>query len=74
MIDVIGLMFSTFKIEDWFNTSHEEREKVGELGRQYTYLDEVDDYENMCGRFIKKDMDKRFKVWKPRKRYEVKKV
>jgi len=61
-------------IEDWFNTPHEEREKVGELGRQYAHLEEVGfTAENMCGRFIK-DMDKAFKVWKPRKRYEVKKV
>jgi hypothetical protein len=62
------------KIEDWFNTSHEEREKVGELGRQYAHLKEVGfTAENMCGRFIK-DMDKAFKVWKPRKRYEIKGV
>ena len=61
-------------IEDWFNTPHEERERVGELGRQYTYLDEVGfTAENMCGRFIK-DMDKAFKNWKPRKRYEIKGV
>ena len=61
-------------IEDWFNTSHEERERVGELGRQYAHLEEVGfTAENMCGRFIK-DMDKAFKVWKPRKRYEIKGV
>ena len=58
-------------IEDWFNTPHEEREKFGELGRQYAYLDEVGfTAENMCGRFMK-DMDKAFDVWKPRKRYEI---
>ena len=62
------------KIEDWFNTPHEEREKVGELGRQYAHLEEVGfTAENMCGRFIK-DMDKAFKNWKPRKRYEIKGV
>ncbi len=49
----------------------EERERVGELGRQYAYLDEVGfTAENMCGRFMK-DMDKAFKVWTPRKRYEI---
>ena len=58
-------------IEDWFNTSTEERERVGELGRQYTYENEVGfTAENMCGRFMK-DMDKAFKVWIPRKRYEI---
>jgi len=58
-------------IEDWFNTPAEERERVGELGRQYAYLDEVGfTAENMCGRFMK-DMDKAFKVWTPRKRYEI---
>ena len=62
------------RIEDWFNTPHEEREKVGELGRQYALLDEVGfTAKNMCGRFIK-DMDKAFKNWKPRKRYEIKGV
>ena len=62
------------RIEDWFNTPHEEREKAGELGRQYALLDEVGfTAKNMCGRFIK-DMDKAFKKWKPRKRYEVKKI
>ena len=61
-------------IEDWFNTPHEEREKVGELGRQYAHLEEVGfTAENMCGRFIK-DMDSAFKNWKPRKRYEIKGV
>lgn len=59
------------KIEDWFNTSHEERERVGELGRQYGYLEEVSfTAKDMCGRFIK-DMDKAFEKWTPRKRYEV---
>ena len=58
-------------IEDWFNTPHEEREIVGELGRQYAHLDKVGfTAENMCGRFMK-DMDKAFNVWKPRKRYEI---
>ena len=62
------------RIEDWFNTPHEEREKAGELGRQYALLDEVGfTAKNMCGRFIK-DMDKAFKNWKPRKRYEIKGV
>ena len=61
-------------IEDWFNTSSEERERVGELGRQYAHLEEVGfTAENMCGRFIK-DMDSAFKNWKPRKRYEIKGV
>ena len=61
-------------IEDWFNTPHEEREKVGELGRQYAHLDEVGfTAKSMCGRFIK-DMDNLFKNWKPRKRYEIKGV
>jgi len=61
-------------IEDWFNTPHEEREIVGELGRQYAHLDKVGfTAENMCGRFIK-DMDKAFEMWKPRKRYEIRGV
>ena len=61
-------------IEDWFNTPHEKREMVGELGRQYAHLEEVGfTAENMCGRFIK-DMDSAFKNWKPRKRYEIKGV
>ena len=61
-------------IEDWFNTSSEEREIVGELGRQYAHLDKVGfTAENMCGRFIK-DMDKAFEMWKPRKRYEIRGV
>jgi hypothetical protein len=61
-------------IEDWFNTSHEERERVGELGRQYAHLEEVGfTAEHMCNRFMK-DMDNAFKKWKPRKRYEIKGV
>ena len=61
-------------IEDWFNVSVEERERVGELGRQYTYEKEVGfTAENMCGRFMK-DMDKAFEMWKPRKRYEIRGV
>ena len=61
-------------IEDWFNTPHEKREMVGELGRQYAHLEKVGfTAENMCGRFIK-DMDSAFKNWKPRKRYEIKGV
>ena len=61
-------------IEDWFNTSHEERERVGELGRQYAHLEEVGfTAEHMCDRFMK-DMDNAFKKWKPRKRYEIKGV
>ena len=61
-------------IEEWYNTPTEERERVGELGKQYTYESEVGfTAENMCGRFMK-DMDKAFKVWKPRKRYEITKV
>ena len=61
-------------IEDWFNTSHEEREKVGELGRQYAHLEEVSfTAKHMCDRFMK-DMDNAFKKWKPRKRYEIKGV
>ena len=61
-------------IEDWFNTPAEERERVGELGRQYTHLEEVSfTAEHMCGRFMK-DMDKAFEMWKPRKRYAITKV
>ena len=61
-------------IEEWFNTPAEERERVGELGRQYAHLEEVSfTAEHMCDRFMK-DMDKAFKVWKPRKRYEIKGV
>ena len=61
-------------IEEWFNTPAEERERVGELGRQYTHLEEVSfTAEHMCDRFMK-DMDKAFKMWKPRKRYSITKV
>ncbi len=61
-------------IEEWYNTSAEERERVGELGRQYAFEDDIGfTAENMCGRFMK-DMDKAFDVWKPRKRYQIYKV
>jgi glycosyltransferase involved in cell wall biosynthesis len=61
-------------IEEWYNTPVEERERVGELGRQYAFEDEIGfTAENMCGRFMK-DMDKVFDVWKPRKRYQIYKV
>ena len=61
-------------IEEWYNISAEERERVGELGRQYAFEDEIGfTAENMCGRFMK-DMDKAFDVWKPRKRYQIYKV
>ena len=61
-------------IEDWYNTTPEDRVKAGNKGKEYAYLDEVCfTAENMCGRFMK-DMDKAFEMWKPRKRYEIRGV
>ena len=62
------------KIEEWYNTTPEDRTKAGDKGKEYAYLDEVCfTAENMCGRFMK-DMDKAFDMWKPRKRYEIRGV
>ena len=62
------------KIEEWYNTTPEDRTKAGDKGKEYAYLDEVCfTAENMCGRFMK-DMDKAFEMWKPRKRYEIRGV
>ena len=61
-------------IEEWYDTTPDERTKAGDMGKEYAYLDEVGfTAENMCNRFMK-DMDKAFKVWKPRKRYGITKI
>ncbi len=56
-------------MKDWYDTPHEEREKVGEIGREWLLKEETGmTAENMSNRFIK-DMDTCFEKWTPRKRF-----
>ena len=56
---------------EWYEIGSEERERCGELGRQFVKDNNIGmDAKEMCNRFIE-SMDKTFEVWKPRKRFEM---
>ena len=61
-------------IKYWYDLGNEERERCGELGREWMHLEEVGmTAKLMCQRFMK-SMDTAFETWKPRKRYSLYKV
>ena len=59
------------RLREWYDMSSEERERCGELGREFTLKEEIGmSAKNMCGRFIK-DMDTAFDNFEPRARYTL---
>jgi glycosyltransferase involved in cell wall biosynthesis len=61
-------------MKDWYDTPHEERERVGQVGREWLMEDEVGmTAELMSNRFVK-DMDTCFEKWTPRKRFTLHEV
>ncbi len=61
-------------IKEWYNIGPEERERCGELGRQFVTSDSIGMHgEEMSKRFIN-SMDNAFKNWKPRTRYTLEAV
>ena len=58
-------------IKDWYDTPHEERERVGQVGREWLLKEEIGmTAEHMSNRFVK-DMDTCFEKWTPRKRFSL---
>jgi len=61
-------------IKEWYDVGEEERERCGELGRQYVKSEEIGmDSKEMGNRFIEA-MDGTFENWKPRERYTLEAV
>jgi len=59
------------RLKEWYDTPKEERNRVGEIGREWMLQDEIGmSCKLMCERFIH-DMDRGFKKWTPRKRFTL---
>ena len=62
------------RLKEWYDTSKEERKRVGEIGREWMLKEEIGmSCKLMCSRFIR-DMDLAFSKWTPRKRFTLYKV
>ena len=58
-------------MKDWYDVDHDERERVGQVGRDWLMTEEIGmTAEHMSNRFIK-DMDGCFEKWTPRKRFNL---
>ena len=56
---------------EWYNEGPEERERCGELGRQFVKDENIGmDSDEMSKRFIE-SMDGTLENWKPRERYTM---
>ena len=59
------------KVKEWYDLGNEERERCGELGREFTLREDVGmSSKNMCARFVK-DMDTCMNEFEPRARYTL---
>ena len=59
------------RLKEWYDTSLEERRRVGEIGREWMLKEEIGmSCTNMCERFVH-DMDTAFEKWTPRKRFTL---
>jgi glycosyltransferase involved in cell wall biosynthesis len=59
------------RFKEWYDTSKEERRRVGEIGREWMLKEEIGmSAKHMCERFIK-DMDRGFEKWTPQKRFTL---
>ena len=56
---------------EWYNEGPEERERCGELGRQYVNDNNIGmDADEMCSRFVE-SMNGVFEKWKPKAKYTM---
>ena len=59
------------QLKAWYDVGSEERQRCGELGREFTLREDIGmSAKNMCGRFIK-DMDIAMDKFTPRARYTL---
>lgn len=62
------------RLKEWYDTSKEERVRVGEVGRGWMLKEETGlSCKNMCKNFVR-DMDEAWKRWTPRKRFTLYKI
>ena len=59
------------RVKEWYDVGSEERERCGELGREFTLKEEIGmSGKNMCARFVK-DMNTCMEKFEPRARYTL---
>ena len=72
--DVCDAEDAANRLLELYNMGKEERDRRGELGRQWVLGDEsMMSSPKMCNKFIK-NVDTLFEVWKPKPRYEMIKI
>jgi hypothetical protein len=72
--DIACYRDTALKFKEWYDTSHEERERVGQLGREHYLKPEVGLSAESMGNNVIEHVNTCLANWKPRKRTEFIKI